>query len=92
MKIPSDNLFKVVLQLEKDFHNYHGKDLAKSLYVFKKLYDIILPKVKEYGIPDEVLYCLIRTRTYIRLNNLNKTLISKQFKISDKIKKIKFTK
>lgn len=91
LTIPSENLFKAVLQIEREFKILHGESLSKSPYVFKTLYEITKPKIEKLNVPDEVLHCLIRTRTYIRLNNLNKQLITKQQKQSDKLKKIKFT-
>jgi len=71
LKIPSNNLFKAVLQLERDFKTFHGDTLSKKPQVFKNLYKLIAPKIQHLNIPDEVILCLIRTRTYIRLNNLN---------------------
>lgn len=91
MTIPSENHFKAVLQIEHEFKILHGESLSKSPYVFKTLYEITKPKIEKLNVPDEVLHCLIRTRTYIRLNNLNKQLITKQQKQSNKLKKIKFT-
>lgn len=59
LKIPSDSFFKVVLQLEKDFQNFHGNDLAKTPYIFKKLYDIIIPKINNFGISIPKKYYIV---------------------------------
>lgn len=83
MTIPSENLFKVVLQIEHKFKILRGENLSKSPYVFKTLYETTKQKIEKLIVPDEVLHCLIRTRTYIRLNNLNKQLITKQQKQSN---------
>ncbi|XP_029348427.1 uncharacterized protein LOC115034961 [Acyrthosiphon pisum] len=92
LKIPSENLFKAVLQLERDFNNFHGDTLSKKPQVFKNLYKIVAPKIQLLNIPDEVILCLIRTRTYIRLNNLNNEQSStRHSKKQEKIKKRKFT-
>ncbi|KAF0752124.1 Uncharacterized protein FWK35_00021375, partial [Aphis craccivora] len=91
LKIPSDNLFKAVLQLERDFKTFHGDTLSKKPQVFKNLYKLVAPKIQHLNIPDEVILCLIRTRTYIRLNNLNNEKLSTHLKKQEKIKKQKFT-
>ncbi|CAI6355934.1 unnamed protein product [Macrosiphum euphorbiae] len=92
LKILSENLFKAVLQLERDFNNFHGDTLSKKPQVFKNVYKIVAPKIQNLNIPDEVILCLIRTRTYIRLNNLNNEQSSTHHsKKEEKIKKRKFT-
>ncbi|KAL4122822.1 hypothetical protein QTP88_015094 [Uroleucon formosanum] len=48
--------------------------------------NIFAKNIKNLNIPDEVIKCLVRTRTYILLNNLNKEIVNKQFKRYDKQK------
>lgn len=90
LKIPSDNLFKAVKILEKYFNEIHEDHLSNEPNIFKKLTNIITPHITHLEIPDEVIQCIVRTRTYIRLNNLNKTIMDTQFKTKDKRKKQKF--
>ncbi|KAF0751874.1 piggyBac transposable element-derived protein 4-like, partial [Aphis craccivora] len=71
LKISSDNLFKAVLQLERDFKTFHGDILSKKPQVFKNLYKLVAPKIQHLNIPDKVILCLIRTRTYICLFRMN---------------------
>lgn len=75
--------------MERDFRDFHGDNLSKKPNVFQTLYDIIAPKIQHLNIPKEVVLYLIRTRTYIRLNNLNNKLANKVFKKKDKTKKTK---
>jgi len=51
----------------------------------------VKPHIEYLGIPEEVIQCIIRTRTYIRLNNLNRKIMDQQFKKKDKQKIQKFT-
>jgi len=90
LTIPSENLLKDVLQIGNKFKILYGEILSKSPYAFKTLVEITEPKIEKLNVPNEVIHCLIRTQTYIRLNNLNKQLITKQNQ-SDKLKKRKFT-
>lgn len=63
--MPSENLFKAVLQIGNKFKILHGENLPKSPYAFKTLFEITKPKIEKLNEPDEVIHCLIRTRTYI---------------------------
>ncbi|XP_060835376.1 uncharacterized protein LOC132918254 [Rhopalosiphum padi] len=91
LKIPSNNLFRAVKILEKNFKEIHKENLNNEPNILKKLTNIVKPLISHLEIPAEVLQCIIRTRTYIRLNSLNRKIIDKQFKARDKKKKKKFT-
>lgn len=91
LKIPSNNLFRAVKIFEKHFKEIHKDKLCNEPNIFKKLSNIVTPHISNLQIPEEVLQCIIRTRTYIRLNNLNRKIIDSQFKARDKKKKTKFT-
>jgi len=88
LKTPSDNLFHAVQIMEKYFKNLHGDGLSNEKQIFKNLTNTLTPHIEHLNIPTEVVQCLVRTRTYIRLNNLNRQIIDQQFKSRDK-KKIK---
>jgi len=92
LKKPSYSLEKAIEQLEVDFNAFHGDSLLKTPNIIKNLSNIFEKNIKHLNIPDEVIKCLVRTRTYIRLNNLNKEIVNKQFKQYDKQKIQKFIK
>lgn len=85
-------MFQAVQIMEKYFKQLHGDNLSNELQIFKKLTNTLRPNIEHLKIPTEVVQCLVRTRTYIRLNNLNRQIIDKQFKSRDKKKIKKFLK
>lgn len=87
LKIPSVNLMKAMIQLEIDFKILHGDNLYKAPNIFKIFTNKLISSNKQFELPEEVLKCLVRTRTYIRLNNLNNQIMCKKF---EKYKKQKF--
>lgn len=92
LKTPSDNLFHTVQIMEKYFKNLHGDGLSNEKQIFKSLTNTLKPHIEHLNIPTEVVQCLVRTRTYIRLNNLNRQIIDQQFQSRDKKKIKKFIK
>jgi len=48
--------------------------------IIKKVTDIVLKEIKN-EISVEVINCLLRTRIFIRLNNLNKAIANKIFDV-----------
>jgi len=90
LKIPSDDLFKAVKMFEKYFKQIHQGNLSNEPNIFKKLMNTVKPHIEHLGIPEEVIQCIIRTRTYIRLNNLNRKIKDQQFKkkINEKYKNL----
>lgn len=82
---PCDYLIKSAQLLEKVFHKFHKDSLSDAEFVFQKVAHLLKVKINnEFILPDEVLLCLIRTRTYIRLKELNKARKNS----SDKIRAI----
>lgn len=92
LKMPSYSLEKAIEQLEIDFNAFHGDSLLKTHNIIKNLSDVLAKNIKHLNIPVEVVQCLVRTRTYIRLNNLNKEILNNQFKRCNKHKIQKFIK
>ena len=66
---PCDDLIAIAKVMEKEFLDCHGKfRLSNETGIFKKVTNIVKEKISvTFNIPDEVISCLIRTRTYIRL-------------------------
>jgi len=76
---PSPILFNCALTLEKLFNNFHGKcSLNKQPKVMTRLSNSLMNEIKKekLDIPFKVVHCLVRTRTFIRLNYLNKLICS----------------
>lgn len=72
---PNDDLLQAALVLENEFFAMHGSSLSKDKGIFHKLADRTVAKLKNSNIiPHEVLMCLSRTRTYIRLRDLNRKI------------------
>lgn len=75
LKTPSSKMIETVQKMELQFNKLHGDSLSKSRGVMQRLTDILIPEVSYLNIPNEVLKCLVRTRSFIRLNNLNNVLL-----------------
>ena len=70
---PSDSLIENSELLEKFFNDFHNDSLSNTNLIFQKVAALVKEKINVvFLIPDEVLLCLVRTRTYIRLRELNK--------------------
>ncbi len=50
----------------------------------KNMVNRLTPTIQYLSIPQEVIDCLVRTRTFIRMNNLNKQLISDKYQYKEK--------
>ncbi|XP_024889181.1 uncharacterized protein LOC112465712 isoform X1 [Temnothorax curvispinosus] len=70
---PSDKLLQCARIMNIEFAKYHGSSLNKENLIFQNLAKIIEPQLK-IKIPREALLCLIRTRTYIRLREMNRAI------------------
>lgn len=76
---PSPTLFNCALTLEKLFNNFHGKcSLNKQPKVMTRLSNSLMNEIKKekLDLPFKVVHCLVGTRTFIRLNYLNKLICS----------------
>jgi UDP-2,3-diacylglucosamine pyrophosphatase LpxH len=86
---PSDQLLEVAYVMESEFNAFHGDSLRKEKFIFKTLAENVKKKFDK--IPFEVLLCLARTRTYIRLRNLNKAIFQKSLERNKKKKMYKMS-
>lgn len=73
-----------------EFEKYHGSNLRKNRFIFNELADIVSKKIQSI-LPREVILCLIRTRTYIRVREINRQICEINRKRNKKKKLIKFT-
>lgn len=71
---PSDELLKAAHILDAEFFSMHGTSLSSENKIFTKLAQRTINKLEGSSIPFEVILCLSRTRTYIRLRDLNRRI------------------
>ncbi|XP_071572048.1 uncharacterized protein [Temnothorax nylanderi] len=87
---PSETLLLASKIVEKCFLDFHGNDFSKEEFVIQKVVKMA-KNTKHYPsqIPDKVLQCLVRTRTYIRVKEIGKRLFDEkeQRKKDKKMKK-----
>ncbi|EZA46783.1 hypothetical protein X777_01910 [Ooceraea biroi] len=59
--------------MEKEFILFHGTfDLSKETGIFRKVTKLVKEKINgKFNVPEDVILCLVRTRTYIRLRKIN---------------------
>lgn len=76
LTIPSDQLFKSTKRLEDLFNKFHGNGLSKEPKIIKTVTEMLLKRDENHvvNLPLKVAECLVRTRTFIRLNYLNKKI------------------
>lgn len=71
---PSEELFQAARYMETEFIKYHGLNYLQKK---KGIFTHVAKQVQLHNnnnIPFEVLHCLVRTRTYIRLRLINKKI------------------
>lgn len=74
---PNENLLRVTTVLECEFKEMHGTSLTDDKHLFTNLCNRTIAKLTndlKATIPQEVILCLARTRTYIRLRDLNRRI------------------
>lgn len=77
--------------MEPYLKELHGDSISKAPGIMKTLTKKLLNISLTLGIPQEVLKCLVRTRTFIRFNNLNKEILNKTQNQRNKQKLKKFS-
>lgn len=70
---PSTNFLNAAIITEEEFLKLHGHFFSKEDKIFDKLTNIVSMKTNNQ-FPKEVIACLVRTRTYIRLRTMNKDI------------------
>lgn len=89
---PSDHLIEATKIFEIEFNNLNKKSLSNERLLFDRLVERTRQKLPlSIKIPDDVLTCLARTRTYIRLRDLNKNISRENCKRKLNKKLSKFT-
>lgn len=90
LQYPSNALIKAATIMEEIFHEFHGNFLCKEQNIFNFLADKTYDKLTE-KLPREVILCLARTRTYMRLREINKQISAENNKKKKNRKIRKFT-
>ncbi|KAJ3640227.1 hypothetical protein Zmor_003540 [Zophobas morio] len=87
---PSSDLLHAAELLETLFLTFHGTQINKQPYIIKYLVQQLKRHLPENMLADEVYHCLVRTRTFIRIRELNKRSFYANLKRQNKrkIKKI----
>ena len=62
---------------------YHAAEIQKDPGIIKHLVNMIKSNADCTGFEDEVLTCLVRTRTYIRVRELNKVTLKENLRQRD---------
>lgn len=68
---PSEDFQAVAKIMEEEFLKFHGNSLSKGPAIFNKVTDRVILRINETVFPRVVIHCLVKTRTYIRLRNMN---------------------
>lgn len=80
-----------VRKLEIEFQKYHQDSIVKNKNIKNNMTNLLMPHIEDLCIPKDAIECLVRTRTFIRLNDLNNRTTEKNYmKRQDKRKKQKF--
>lgn len=82
---PSKDLQTAASIMNEEFIKFHGSSFSKESGIFDKLTSITCTKV---SLPTCVIACLVRTRTYIRLRQINQKIRQQNCTRTEK-KKIK---
>ncbi|KAL3277223.1 hypothetical protein HHI36_012573 [Cryptolaemus montrouzieri] len=85
---PSGELLEAARILDAEIYTMHGTTLSKEKHIFRKLAEKTMLKLSS-SVPYEVVLCLSRTRTYIRLRDMNKKISFQNFqaKMNKKLSK-----
>lgn len=86
---PSTEFHKAAVIMNIEFEKFHGTFFNPETEIFNKLTDIVCTKLNN-NFPKNVIACLVRTRTYIRLRKLDKDIVENNYlkKKCNKIYKI----
>lgn len=82
---PSEELLYAAQIVETMFLSFHGSEIQKTPNIIKTLVNLVEEKAKNLiSVPHEVLSCLVRTRTYIRIRYSKRRSAKKMKKVCGK--------
>lgn len=76
---PSKSFQETAEIMNNEFDKFHRNFFNKKIKIFDKLTNIVCKKIN-YKFPEKVISGLVRTRTYIRLRNINKQIVVNNLK------------
>lgn len=76
---PNEELCNLAKILETEFFHMHGTSLSKESNIFQKLAQKTINQLPNATVAFEEILCLSRTRTYIRLKELNRKISLNNF-------------
>ncbi|XP_071637320.1 uncharacterized protein [Temnothorax longispinosus] len=88
---PSEELMNLSKVVDECFVAFHGEGFSTEDYVIRKVVSLVKNSGYDSNwVPEEVLQCLVRTRTYIRVNEINKreNIRKKEKRKTKKLKKM----
>lgn len=71
LTVPSDDLWKLALIMEKKFLKMHGDRFSYEENIIDKLVCEIEDECPNLNVPSEVIKLLVKTRTYFRIRKFN---------------------
>lgn len=87
LSYPSNDLLSCAIRMDNIFSKFHSDSLSKEDLIFDKVTKSTIEQLT-FEIPYEVVHCLTRTRTYIRLRELNRKSADRTRSINKKMTKI----
>jgi len=88
---PSEDMIAAARIMNIEFEKYHGSNVQKNPFIFNELADIVSEKIQPIQLPRNVILCLVRTRTYIRVRQINRQIYESNRKKNKNKKLKKFT-
>ena len=75
---PCDDLLEAAFMMNNNFNDFHGPVyLSESKFIFRTLTKLVMRNLpKDSCVTEDVMLCLVRTRSYIRVREINKKLLS----------------
>lgn len=85
LRQPTDLWFRQVQNLEEEFQQFHGSDLRKERHVVQNLVNILTTRYP--NVPEVAIACFVKTRTMIRLRQVNRKRMNTKHFVNKKNEK-----
>lgn len=71
---PTEELWELAKKMESEFYKMHGTFISREKKIFQSLAERTVSTFGNTSVPFEVILCMSRTRTYIRIKDINKKI------------------